>query len=265
MGAAETSPAKMLAFEFKKRQQKNARFSLRAFAKLLGVAPSTLSMVLSGTRGLSRRMALQVASRLNFDAAKKEAFLRSCALNRLQLYELAPEKHVSHKTFQHLDLEKYRVIAHWYHYAIFSLIDTVDFQPQEAWIAHRLNISLREAKEAVKRLKKLGLLETSGKEWKQTTAPLKVDSEKSTKFTKMSHKRILNKAKESLMKDPPDARSFSAVTLALDPAMMAVAKTEITKFRRRLMHLLEAKSKEPSEVYHLAVQLYPVTKLKGSK
>lgn len=59
------------------RQKKNARYSLREFARNLGVSPTTLSQVFSQKKGLSEKTALSIAEKLNLELNEKEKFLLS--------------------------------------------------------------------------------------------------------------------------------------------------------------------------------------------
>ena len=51
--------------------------------------------------------------------------------------------------------------------------------------------------------------------------------------------------------------------MAIDPKDLSFASEEIRKFKIYLMSLLE-KKKNAKEVYHLAIQLYPVSKRNGN-
>ena len=55
----------ILKAELEKRQRANARYSLRAFARDLGVSPSNLSEILQRKAGLSRIKAQEIAKKLN--------------------------------------------------------------------------------------------------------------------------------------------------------------------------------------------------------
>ncbi len=58
------SPRSFLRLEFERRLKRNPRYSLRAFARQIGLQPARLSYVLSGKHGLSRDAAALIASRL---------------------------------------------------------------------------------------------------------------------------------------------------------------------------------------------------------
>ena len=64
----------ILAGELRARQARNARYSLRAFARDCGLAACHLSEILRGREGLSRPKAQAVATSLGFDSAKAALF-----------------------------------------------------------------------------------------------------------------------------------------------------------------------------------------------
>lgn len=70
--------------EFLKRRSANPFYSLRTFAKELGIAPSHLSYLIRGERGLSKDNALQVARGLGLKtfSAQKFRFLVSAQSGR---------------------------------------------------------------------------------------------------------------------------------------------------------------------------------------
>lgn len=58
------------------KQQKNGRYSLRAFARDLKISPSFLSEVLNGKYGISKKLARQISECLHFDDSDAEHFCR---------------------------------------------------------------------------------------------------------------------------------------------------------------------------------------------
>jgi plasmid maintenance system antidote protein VapI len=59
---------------FERRIAKNSRYSLRAFARSLGISPSRLCEILKGKQGLSVAWAEKIATRLKFEKEKKRQF-----------------------------------------------------------------------------------------------------------------------------------------------------------------------------------------------
>ena len=64
------------------KQQKNKRYSLRAFARDLKISPSFLSEVINGKYGISKQLAGQIADRLGFNSEENQHF---CSLADLEV------------------------------------------------------------------------------------------------------------------------------------------------------------------------------------
>ena len=63
--------------EFSKRVTRNSSYSLRAFARDLGVSPASLSCFLNQKKGISEKKATDIAGRLDLNLSKKEQFIIS--------------------------------------------------------------------------------------------------------------------------------------------------------------------------------------------
>lgn len=240
--------------ELERRSKLNPRYSLRAFAKSLNITPGGLSLILSGRRNLTKNTASRIADCLGLSPTIREIFLKNVNRGKLKT-----EPHDSNDYYQKISADKYTVIADWHHYAILSLIETKDFEPNLNWIASRLGITTGETKAAIERLKSLGVLDVSSKKWKQIGGPIKVENSSALSAAKKHQRQVLNKAIQSLEEDPFEIRDMASMTIAIDPNLVPTAKGHIRKFRRFLMELLESKGNQ-KEVYHLAIQLYPVSK-----
>lgn len=237
-----SAPLTVLTQEFAKRSERNARYSLRAYAKSLGISPSLLSLILSGKRPISRKV--------------------WGTLKRLGL--IAEPESIEKGSFNQISLDTFSVISDWYHYAILNLLETPSRLVNEKTIAERLGISRAESGMALLRLARLGLIAKENKKWARRSEPLKVENEISSAASRKYHKQVLEKAIESLENDPMELRDFSAMTMAIDPKLVPMARKRIQEFRRRLTQELELKGNR-SEVYHLTVQFYPVSKSREKK
>src|SRR4051812_6132435 len=65
----------LLKREFETRFRRNASYSLRAYARDLGLQPARLSLILSGKKGLSRASATEIARRLGLSAREGALFV----------------------------------------------------------------------------------------------------------------------------------------------------------------------------------------------
>ena len=262
-----------LRSELERRLSLNPRYSLRAFARDLRMAPQILSGVLNGKKGISVEAAARIAERLSLSPEESSYLLdlvtlvhaRSAQAKKIAAYKLK-ERH-STTQYRSLEMEAFRAISDWYHYGIIELMNTADFQPDPQWIAARLGISTFEVEQAIERLVQLQLIErqTDGS-LKRTEVNLSanygVPSEAIRKFTK----QILQKAQDSLESQSLDERDLTTMTMAIDPTLLPVAKKRIAEFRRELAALLEQDNR--TEVYVFAPSLFKLSKsrsLKGNK
>lgn len=246
--------------------EKNPSYSLRAMAKNLGVSPGFLSQVMNGKKKLSVTRAVQFSQVLKLEGDKVDDLIRSVALSaakdkstQLALKKLISSHKVSKKspTFKVAELEKFKILSNWYHIAILELTETDGFQAQPVWISRRLKISAIQAREALVRLRELGLLVQKGKTWKKADSLLAFYSRESKAAVREYHKQMIEKAHTHLSDASPEAfrkRSITGLTMAIDPSRLEEAYSRIDQFRAEMQEYLSQDSR--SEVYQLNVQLF---------
>ena len=136
--------------EIQIRTVRNPGYSLRAFARDIGLAAPKLSQILSGTCGLSKTSALKVAKKLKLNEAETEYFVALVEVehNRSKRGKIQAQQRlatIESSSINELDLERFRIIADWYHFSLLELTEVQGFQSDIPWIAKRLGISQQEA------------------------------------------------------------------------------------------------------------------------
>ena len=195
--ASHPAARQLLQSELARRCDKNPGYSQRAFARALGISHTVLSLVLSGKRPLSKGAIIKVADALALDPTERERLVSSRRKAVVAL-PIAPGP----EDTRWLSLDSFAVISDWYHLAILSLLELPRAKFEARWIAARLGISQVQAKLAVERLKRLGLVERTGQgRWKQAGKPIRMDNALSTAATRKYHRQLLEKAVESLEND----------------------------------------------------------------
>lgn len=242
------------------RCQKNARYSLRAFARDLGLSASRLSHILSGRYGLSGKAAEGIAKRLGLNASEQEHFctlVESRHARSKSLRIAASTKLESSQYYQSVGVDSFKLISDWYHLAILELTLTSGFDHSVGGVAKSLGISIHEAESAIARLKRLGMLEEKRKKLVPTgnyfTNPSGVPSDAVRKF----HHQMLAKAQDSLVLHSTDERDFSNITVAIDESDLPRAREIIKKIRTELDQELSA-GKKKTRVYNLSIQFFPL-------
>lgn len=138
--------------------RRNPRFSLRSFAKQLGIDHSTLSQILRGRRRLSARALEAVGKRMGLGEEVLHAYAESS--RKKADSKRLPEKFRSF----HFDLDTFQLLCVRHHYAILELIQVQGFKTDSRWIAKTLGIAVEDVNIALQRLLRLGLLEMSGRD-----------------------------------------------------------------------------------------------------
>jgi uncharacterized protein (TIGR02147 family) len=225
--------------ELAARCKQNPRYSLRAFARDLKLAPSRLSEILNGKQGLSRVAAERVARALGYTTSESERFCdlvesmharsrrgREIARIKLKKHEVPTERHQMH-------VDAFRAISDWYHFALLELTNVDGFRSDAKWIAKKLGVSEFEVQLALERLARLGLIKRVGDKvvpvYETGELPGGVPSDGAKTFLS----QLLAKAQDALRLQPFEERAFDADILAIDKSKLPEAKKAIREFRHR--------------------------------
>jgi hypothetical protein len=232
--------------QFTDRCQKNPRYSLRAFAGLLGHDASTISQILAGKRAPSKKAMIIICEKLS--ATPKD----------LKVLGIIHANEGSDDFYQ-LSIDTFSVMADWYHFAILELTYISGFQTDPKWISQQLGISVVEAKAGIERLIRLNLLTAKNSRLYKTNETITNHTGlNSSVARKTLQKQVVTKALAAIDEVPQEDKDITSITMAIDPKNLDKAREMIKKFRRELCTLLE--EGEQTRVYNLAVQLYPVSK-----
>lgn len=252
MQTAITNSSHILAKEFCERRTKNPRYSLRAYAKSMGIPSGRLSEILSGKRKLTPELAHKISSRLDLHPKLRTHLFASVALE----YQLpVPAMNLPNE----LSEDEFSLVADWYHFALVNLIETKNFQSDISWMASRLGISTIETRAALVRLKRLGCIEEKDGNFKLSKRGITTTHDIPSGALRRSHKQSLEQAIDALENISVEFRDITSMTMAIDLEQIQPAKALIKDFRRKLSKLLE--SGNQTEVYNLNIQLVPVTKI----
>lgn len=249
--------------EFEALQLKNPAFSMRAFAKRLQLSPSALSEILGGKRKISKKMAERILERMCLDPKELETILAtfetkpSTETSASQTKSLL-QKYKKNLNFLKLSADQFNLISEWQHFAVLSLMDTVDFVSDLSWMAKRLSISILDLQRTLIRLSDLKLVTKKYNKFVPTNAPLITSDNISNAAVKKSHYADLKLAETALNEVSVDERDFTAITIAADKSKLPEAKRMIREFQDSLTQFLEDGTKD--EVYKMTFYIYPLTR-----
>ena len=243
----------------------NGQYSLRAFARDLELTPSRLSSILQKKQGLSIATASDLARKLKLSEARKTWFINSVGSlharsekERAHFKQNISAQKDAAKIFTEIQLEYFKVIADWYHFAILELTYVDGFQSDAAWVARSLKIDTEVAQEAIDRMVKLELLivkEGSLKDaFKFLATPNDIPSESLKKF----NVQLMKKAMESIYEQEVDNREYASNIFSFNKEQLPMVKQKLRDFRREL-ELEASKPKKKDSVYCLGMQFFELT------
>lgn len=245
----------ILLLEFEKRKKRNNNFSLRSFARYLGFSPAQLSQMMSGKRPITLNMAKKIIEKLDYSPHEKQQFLQVLIKDKkIEAYPEPPLK-------KQLEEDQFRIISDWYHLAILSLAKLKETKSDPQWIARKLGISVLNAHQALLRLVRLGLLKLSPK-LTQVGEPFEVVTKIPSEAIRKYHKQNLYLAIEKIEEIPMNQREFQSISIVVHPNRLPHFKKLIDEFLNQAMAMAPTQPQHGSEVYHINVQMFPVTKIK---
>lgn len=228
-----------------KAQTKNPKYSMRSYARRIGISQAAISEILAGKRPVTKKSAAKILSAL--DQSPEE------------ISRIMDSEGESKSPYRSIDMDAYHLISDWHHYAILSLAHTEDFISEPASIAKRLGISEKAASDAVVLLLRLNLLKKSKSgTLKPTDTRVEAISPVANPALRKANRKNLELAQNALDQVPFELRDFTAITLCFDPDRIEDARKMIKNFRRNFDRVMESGRKK--EVYKLCVQLFPLSK-----
>lgn len=258
-----TDPAAALLKEYSRRKRTNPRYSQRAFARFLGLPSGRLCEILQRRRRLTPVLGARIAEKLAYGPTERARFLEAIQASRVErararrLFRLA-EDPSDPVRYRELANDVFQAISSWHHYALLSLVRTKGFRNDCRWIGKRLGIPAVDARAALDRLLRLGLLREDDGVLRRVEAPLTTSHDIPSAAVRRWHHDVLGLAQGALETVPVDRRDLTTVTMAIDPKRLPLAKKMIRNFRRGLSEILEDGSL--TEVYTLAVSLFPMSR-----
>jgi transcriptional regulator with XRE-family HTH domain len=235
----------LLLSEFRKRKIVNPRYSVRGFARFLGVDPSTLSQVLRGKRAPGK--------------AFLESTGRRLGLNESEVLSFRDRARPSTEMPIDLDDVRYRIMANWYHVALFELFALPDFTPEPKRVAKLLGISVPEAKGALDRLATVGLLEKNAEGILERPSSFfsTVGYPLSSPAHRLVQGEFFSYALNAIEKYAYDRREHSGLTVAARSEDLPAIRKKIRDFQTKLNTWIERRG-NPDSVYQLSMAYFPL-------
>lgn len=238
----------ILKAEYEKRSQEKPQYSIRHFAKQVGMEASTLSKYFRNKRKISQKSFNYLIKNLemNLDqiVLKEEAFIRQ------------------NDGMDLLDEKFEKILSNWFYFAILECLHLDRAESDIRWLSKTLSVDIETVRQAVHNLQELGALKEQDGKWFDNLNNVSfVTSEDMDTVTGQQYqKQLLKLAEASIEKTPKKNKSHTGVMVAADSALVPQAKEMIRNFRRDFMQFLEQNSKNKDTVLNLQINFFPLDK-----
>ena len=244
----------------------NSHYSMRAFARDLGLSPSRLSQILNHRLGLSQEAAAKLAKGLSLSEKEAHYF---CELVKAEDARSKTQRQLAQKAvvqfekmreeMHTLNDDVFKALSDWYH---FALVELYRVHPksynEDAKTAKAFGVSVVQVREAKDRLLRLKLIEKD-KSAIRVSGVFTTTNEVPSQAIRTYHKQILAKAAQAIEMQGVEERDFSGVVFPMRKSDIPKFKEEIRQFRRKIQSEALSHATKDSDVHCLSIQFFRLT------
>jgi uncharacterized protein (TIGR02147 family) len=244
-------------------------FSHRYLAKRSGVAASLFIAVMRGQRRITPEIAKKYAAGMELTARETDYLLALVAFERAKTHVRKNEAFLrivrlrGQSKIKFLDADHYKYFSRWYHCAIRELISLPFFREDPAWIAATLQpaISAKQADGSLKLLQRLNLVRRNENGTLHVSEKaLSSEYEMKTLSLRNFSLEMIERARESLERVPPEKREISGLTMGISGECIERIKQRIRMFKEEIISMIVDDTNESRSVYQMNVQFFPLIK-----
>ncbi len=253
------------------KTDQNPNYSMRSFAKKLGISPGGLSLILNKKKKLSVARAYEVASSIELSSDETDYFVTLVQL------ESSHNEQVKHQCLEKLkrlnprlqnakelhkallNLEKFKMISKWYGLVILELLSEIENKWNFIAIQGYLKVPKNELEIMLDRLIKLGLILEYNGIYKRITGSVIVDSSYPNNGLQNYYKEIHKKSFESITEQTPNEKVIGTQVFAFDPEQLKDVEKLTYEFLDKLEEL-SLKGKHKTHVYQAIANIFCIAK-----
>lgn len=232
--------------EYEKRKSKNPSYSLRAYAKLLGVDQSSLSKFFKGERSFSQATIDSCLAKLGLDESTRKS-IEDDIKNRESEYIVQED-------------EVIKLLGHWKYWAILEFFKTVH-NHEVSTISGKLGLTKEDTQKCIDELIQLNFISfDNGRYSLLKPNNTWISNKKTTEARRQFQKMLLSESIEAIERVPIDFREHGSLTVAIDKKNLPAIKEKIRNFQKDLGKMIQKKG-ELNEVYQLTISFFPLSDL----
>lgn len=246
----------------------NPRYSLRAFARDIGLSPSYLSQVLNGSRGLTGKKAPLVFKRLAFSDLD------------LKLFELEMKKEHSRADKTKRELQKqidvallnrntltlpaahFELMSGWFAMVLLQLFFLKDapLESEEKFVkfaAKKMSLPAQVVEHTISVFSELGIIKKVNRGLEPLHSSVWTNSEAPSTAIRAFHRQMIEQAISAIELQRMDERSLESLQLAVAKEDVPRMSEDIIKFSKILLRKYDRSNQRAGEtVYGVNLQLF---------
>lgn len=243
---------------FQQRQEKNPRYSLRAYARSLEIEASNLSEILSGKRALSLFVAEKILKHLDCSREQQDSMMSEF---KLELDQAKKFRKQSSNEYL-IEEEGFHEIATWYHMAILTFFETPHYDGTIESVAKYFGMESDKVKSALDGLVKMELLRMEEGRYEKVAATYRAPKENPEKKRRVGTDQIvadsMDLAADLSAHYTHQEKEVWATYMALNPARMGEARTYYREGVTKFVSSFSCTPGEESDVYQISFQMVPL-------
>jgi len=254
--------------DFYDERKRTSSFTWREFARLAGfTSPTYLKLVCEGKSSLSELGIERVASAMNLGGFESAYFRSLVRYNQAKDDETKKNAFASMKDIA--EANKIRVVnadaftyfESWKNPVLRELVAMMPgANPEDVAEMCWQPITADEVRKSLDFMVSVGILRRKSKDvYEQTDKALVGDSEVMPLVVRSMHREMAGFAQKAIDEFDIDERNVSGVTMGIDRETYEQIVRELDSCRRKIVAIANM-SKEPSQVYRLNLQMFPLSK-----
>lgn len=251
----------ILLSEFQNRLKKEARYSMRAFSRDLGLRSAAMNDVLAGRYGLSAKTATVMAEKIGLSGEESLYFVSLVEMKHGRSFAVRDlaEKRVRKlrgfkSRYEFLETETLDLFSHWFQPAILELITIFEGKITEKSVAKSLGLSTGEAREGLENLQRIGLISKRKDLYVRITDFVSGESSTPHHTIRDYHRQVMMRSLAALETQPIQKRKFLTTVFSCDSSAIAQCRADLDLLHDQVVEKYQTE-KEADSVYVLALQL----------
>lgn len=250
--------------EYQARAQRRPFYSQRAFARDIGLSPSSLNDYFKGRIRLSIARAQQIGKMIGLNLEQRQHWVDLLEMTYGKNDEIKKGSELRvrcrlQSQSHSISVDQFKVISEWFHLAYIELLqlDAKKYSDLKTG-AMALNIPLRTLKTAVRRLEALALIKRDSEEVFHVNSSTQLGDSIPSMAIRQFHTQMIKKAAVALEEQPLERRFASTSMVALPQSDIDKILVDIKTLALRYLdpYLNQSRNTPKDSLYCLSLQFF---------